>query len=144
MTATDLIQAYNAWAPNDLDVTPAAVTACTVSSLPTDPRTLMRLIPEPHRSFFDRVAGPTYETLTFTPTQTTDAYDPTADRLPAPEQSPAGQCAQATAKSYFQSRRIEVVEVTGTDTAADLLITLQIALDPTTSQLFTFIQGLSD
>ena len=35
MTATDLIQAYNAWAPNDLDVTPAAVTTCTVSSLPT-------------------------------------------------------------------------------------------------------------
>ena len=142
MTATDLIQAYNAWAPNDLDVTPAAVTTCTVSSLPTDPRTLMRLIPEPHRSFFDSVVGPTYEALTFTPTQTSDAYDPTADRLPASEDSEAGQRAQSTATTHFAGRPIQHTQATGSTT--DLLITLQIALDPTTSQLFTFIQGLSD
>jgi len=83
MTATDLIQAYNAWARNDLDVTP---------------------------------------------TQTSDAYDPTADRLPASEDSEAGQRAQSTAITHFAGRPIQHTQATGSTT--DLLITLQIALDP--------------
>jgi hypothetical protein len=104
----------------------------------------MHLLPETHKTFFDRVAGPNYETLTFTPTQTTTTYDPTANRLPAAQESPEGQHAQATAKSYFHTHQVEFTQATGTDAAGDLHITFQIALAPQASLLFTFITGLSD
>jgi pimeloyl-ACP methyl ester carboxylesterase len=142
--AAEVIHTFNAWAANDLDVPPAAVTHCTAQSLPTTPIGVMQLLPNAHRAFFDRAAGPAYQTLTFTPAQTTESYDPTADMLPEPTETPKGQHAQAIAKSYFQSRRIEVIQATGTDTASDLNISFQIALDPSTSLLFTFITGLSN
>ena len=50
--ATDLIEAFNAWASNDLDVTPAAVTHCSRKSLAETPRDAMRLIHDVHKSFF--------------------------------------------------------------------------------------------
>ena len=62
--------------------------------------------------------------------------------IPAPEEFEAGQRAQSTASTHFAGRAIQHTQATGSTT--DLLITLQIALDPTNSQLFTFIQGLSD
>jgi hypothetical protein len=96
------------------------------------------------RSKSKRAAGPDYQTLQFIPAQTTTTYDPTADILPEPSETPEGQQAQSAAKTYFQSRPIHVTEATGTDTAADLAITVQIALDPQASLLFTFITGLSD
>ena len=49
-----------------LDVTPAAVTHCSRKSLPENPRDAMRLIHDVHKSFFDRAAGPNFETLDFT------------------------------------------------------------------------------
>ena len=104
----------------------------------------MRLIPEPHQTFFAKAAGPDFKTLSFTPAQTTDSFDPTADMLPAPSETPAGTKAQATAKSYFHTHPVEVVQATGTDATHDLLITFQIALDPQASLLFTFITALSD
>jgi haloalkane dehalogenase len=143
--AADLVRAFNGWAENDLDITPAAVTHCSRQSLPDDPRELMRLIPEVHRTFFDQAAGPDFETLDFTtPTRNLQTFDPTADILPPPEDSPAGQQAQSKATAYFNSRPIHLVQATGTDTAGDLNITLLIALDPQSSQLFTFITALSD
>jgi haloalkane dehalogenase len=140
--AVEVIHAFNAWAANDLDVPPAAVTHCTARSLPTTPIGLMQLLPDAHKTFFEKAAGPTYRTLTFTPAQTTDSFDPTADILPARTETPEGQHAQATAKSYFHTRQVELIQATGTP--ADLLITFQIALDPQASLLFTFITALSD
>jgi haloalkane dehalogenase len=142
--AADLVRAFNDWAQNDLDIAPAAVTHCSRQSLPDDPRELMRLIPEAHRTFFDQAAGPDFQTLDFTPARTTEGFDPTADILPPPEDSPAGQQAQSKPTAYFNSRPITLIQATGTDTAADLTITLLIALDPQSSQLFTFITALSD
>jgi hypothetical protein len=142
--AADLVRAFNDWAQNDLDFTPAAVTHCSRQSLPDDPRELMRLIPEAHRTLFDQAAGPDFQTLNFTPAHTTETFDPTADILPPPEDSPAGQQAQSKATAYFNSHPITLIQATGTDTASDLNITLLIALDPQASQLFTFITALSD
>jgi haloalkane dehalogenase len=142
--AVEVIHAFNAWAANDLAVPPAAVTHCALKSLPDNPRDLMHLLPDAHKTFFTKAAGPTYETLQFTPAQTTNSFDPTADMLPAPSETPEGQHAQATATSYFHTHPVEVVQATGTDTAADLLITFQIALDPQASLIFTFITDLSD
>jgi hypothetical protein len=105
----------------------------------------MRLIPEPHRSFFDDVAGPNFETLNFTaPTPNIQNFDPTADILPPPEDTPSGTQAKSTATTYFKARPIHLIQVTGNDTAADLNIAFLIALDPQASQLFTFITALSD
>ena len=142
--AVEVIHAFNAWPANDLDIPPAAVTHCAEQSLPQNPRDLMHLLPDAHKTFFERAAGPTYETLQFTPAQTTNSFDPTADMLPAPSETPEGQHAQATAKSYFHTHPVEVIQATGTDTAADLTITLQIALAPQASLLFTVITALSD
>jgi hypothetical protein len=64
--------------------------------------------------------------------------------LPAPSETPEGQHAQATAKSYFHTHPVEVIQATGTDTTHDLLITFQIALAPKASLIFTFITALSD
>ena len=142
--AVEVIHAFNAWAANDLTVPPAAVTHCALKSLPDNPRDLMHLLPDAHETFFAKAAGPDFKTLSFTPAQTTDSFDPTADMLPAPSETPAGTKAQATAKSYFHTHPVEVVQATGTDATHDLLITLQIALDPQASLLFTFITALSD
>jgi haloalkane dehalogenase len=140
--AADLVRAFNDWASNDLDVPPAALTQCPEPSLPRDRRTLMRLLPDVHRTFFDPIAGPTYETFTFSPTQTTTTYDPTNDILPAAEETPTGQQARSAASAYFSGRSIQVIQAT--DAAADLHIALEIALDPKASLLFTFITALSD
>ena len=140
--AVEVIHAFNAWPANDLDIPPAAVTHCAEQSLPQNPRDLMHLLPDAHKTFFEKVAGPTYETLQLTPAQTTNSFDPTADMLPVPSETPEGQHAQATAKSYFHTHPVEVIQATGTDT--DLTITLQIALAPQASLLFSFITGLSD
>jgi hypothetical protein len=102
----------------------------------------MHLLPDAHKTFFAEAAGPDFKTLTFTAAQTTDSFDPTVDMLPAPSETPAGTKAQATAKSYFHTHPVEVVQATGT--THDLLITFQIALDPQASLLFTFITALSD
>ncbi len=67
------------------------------------------------------------------------ACDPTADILPPPQDSPTGQQAQQQAIAYFNSRPITHREATGTDSSSDLTITLQIALDPEASLLFTFL-----
>ncbi|MDH3624843.1 MAG: hypothetical protein OEQ49_13310 [Myxococcales bacterium] len=109
-SATDLIDAFNAWALNDLDVTPAAVTHCSRTSLPENPRDAMRLISDVHKSFFDRAAGPNFENLDFTfrARKVTD-FDPTNDMYPAASDTRAGAKAQATAKAYFQGRPIEVL-----------------------------------
>jgi hypothetical protein len=82
----------------------------------------MRLLHPIHASFFADIAGPTYQTLDFTPAQQ----------------------AQSKATAYFKARPIHVIQATGTDTAHDLNITFQIALDPQASLIFTFITALTD
>lgn len=105
----------------------------------------MRLIHDVHKSFFDRAAGPNFETLDFTtPVRKVTDFDPTADMYPAASDTPAGAKAQTTAKTYFQARPIEVIQVSGTDTAYDLNIALRIAFDPQASLIFSFITALSD
>jgi hypothetical protein len=143
-SAAELVRAFNDWARNDLDLTPAAVTRCSRPSLPDDPRELMRLLPEAHRTFFNEATGPDFHTLDLTPARATEAFDPTADILPPPEQTPAGQRARSKATNYFKGRPITVIQAEATDTAADLRISLLIALDPEASLLFTFITTLSD
>ena len=142
--AAEVIQAFNAWARNDLYVTPATFTYCRLETLPDNPRDLIRLLHPAHAPFFDQAAGPNYETLQFIPAQTTTTYDPTADMLPEPCETPEGRRAQSAAKTYFQSRPIHFTKATGTDTAADLHIAFQLALDPKASLLFSFITALSD
>jgi hypothetical protein len=71
-------------------------------------------------------------------------FDPTADILPPPEDTPSGTKAKSTATAYFKSRPIHLTEATGNDAAADLNITVLIALDPQASLLFSFITALSD
>jgi hypothetical protein len=142
--AADLVRAFNDWAENDLDIPPAAVTHSALKSLPDNPRELMRLLPEAHRTFFDQAAGPDYDTLEFTSARTVQAFDPTADMLPPPQESVAGQRVQSEATHYFDSRSVTVIQATGTDTAADLHISFVIALDPQASLLFSFVTGLSD
>ena len=145
-TAFDQVLPFNAFARNDLDVPPAAVTPCTYNSLPTNIPELMDLIPDVHESFFDHAAGPDFTTLDFkTPyRRNVQDFDPTSDMYPLPSDSPAGTKAQSTAKAYFKARPIEVVQVTGTDNRQDLNIAFQIALDPDASLIFTFITALSD
>lgn len=129
--ATDLIEAFNAWTFNDLDVTPAAVTHCLRKSLPENPRDAMRLIHDVHKSFFDRAAGSNSETLDVTtPVRNVTDFDPTDDMYPVASDTPAGAKAQTTAKTYFQARPIEVIQATGTDIASDLVIALLIASTP--------------
>jgi len=142
--AADLLRAFNDWAENDLDIPPAAVTHSALKSLPDDARELMRLLPEAHRTFFERAAGPDYGTLDFSSARIVQAFDPTADMLPPPQESPAGQRAQSEATAYFNARPITLIEATGTDAAGDLSISFQVALDPEASLLFSFITGLSD
>jgi len=67
------------------------------------------------------------------------ASDPPPISSHPPEDSPTGQQAQAKAAHYFNARPITHLEATGTDTAHDLTITLQVALDPEASLLFTFL-----
>ncbi len=70
-----------------------------------------------------------YESLTFGEAETTTGFDPTADMLPAADETSAGREAQAQAIRYFGDRPITHVEVTGNDKRGDLLITLRIAHD---------------
>ncbi|MBW2720029.1 MAG: hypothetical protein JRD94_16205, partial [Deltaproteobacteria bacterium] len=142
--AADLVRAFNDWAENDLSIPPAAVTHSALKSFPDNPRELMRLLPEVHRSFFEQAAGPDYGTLDFSSARIVQAFDPTADMLPAPGESVAGQRAQSEATAYFDSRPITLIEATGTDAAGDLRISFLIALDREASLLFGFITGLSD
>ena len=62
-----------------------------------------------------RLVRPTYETLTFTAPQSSNAFDPTADMLPPAGDTSAGQQAQAEGKRYFHRRGIIQLEVTGND-----------------------------
>ena len=63
---------------------------------------------------------------------------------PAASDTPAGAKAQTTAKTYFQGRPIEVIQVSGSDRASDLKIAFLVALDPQASLIFSFITALSD
>ena len=84
--------------------------------------------------------GPEYESLTFDGPQTITDFDPTADMLPAADETAAGQEAQAQAIRYFEGRPITLIEVDGNDNGGDLLITLRIAHDPGSSVIFSFLQ----
>jgi hypothetical protein len=60
--------------------------------------------------------------------------------LPDASETSAGREAQAQAVRYFESRPITYLEVTGSDTGADLLINLRIAHDPRGSVIFSFLR----
>jgi len=137
---TPFITAFNAWDRNDLDLPPAAVSETSVQCLPETPRELMALLPEAHRSFMRDACGPTYEGLSFGEAQTTTGFDPTADMLPAADETAAGREAQAQAIRYFGARPVTHLEVTGNDGGGDLLITLRIAHDPGCSRVFSFLK----
>jgi len=111
-----------------------------VRCLPETPGELIALLPEAHRRFMRDACGPGYEGLAFGAAQTITGFDPTADMLPEPTETPAGQEAQAQAIRYFENRPITQVEVTGNDNRGDLVITLRIAHDPGGSLLFSFLQ----
>jgi len=137
---TPFIVAFNAWDRNDLDLPPAAVGETSIQCLPETPRELIALLPEPHRTFMRDACGPEYEGLTFGAAQTSTDFDPTADMLPDASETAAGQEAQAQAIRYFGARPITHLEVTGSDNAYDLLITLCIAHDPQGSRVFSFLR----
>jgi hypothetical protein len=137
---TPFITAFNAWDRNDLDLPPAAVSETSVQCLPETPRELMALLPEAHRSFMRDACGPTYEGLSFGEAESVTGFDPTADMLPAADETAAGREAQAQAARYFGSRPITVIEVDGNDNGGDLVITLRIAHDAQGSRVFSFLR----
>jgi hypothetical protein len=137
---TPFITAFNAWDRNDLDLTPAAVSETSVQCLPETPRELMALLPEAHRSFMRDACGPSYKSLSFGAAQSVTGFDPTADMLPAADETAVGREAQAQAVRYFGTRPITHLEVTGNDNAGDLRITLRIAHDAQGSRVFSFLR----
>ena len=137
---TPFITAFNAWDRNDLDLTPAAVCETSVQCLPETPGELVAMLPEVHRSFMQHACGPTYDGLTFGAAQTVTGFDPTADMLPAAEETAAGREARAEAIRYFGERPITEIEVSGNDNQRDLLIKLRIAHDARGSLLFSFLR----
>ncbi|MEM8605883.1 MAG: hypothetical protein AAGF92_02160 [Myxococcota bacterium] len=141
---TDLIDAYNAWNRNDIDVTPAAVAACDAKALPDNVPELLAILPEPHRGFFADAIGSSYDRVRLSAVKESAEFDPSADFIAELRESEAGQRVAAEARGYFGDRSIAYVFVDGTDKRWDLAITLQVALDAEAGRLFSFVQQLSD